>query len=100
MQNCRLSLFTGSGTIELDEFVTMMSSRFVEVDEESELRQAFQVFDRNGREYHSMWRRGGRGSVKGWGANMISRILTSDGFRVRYRNPRTQKKVLTPVTQA
>ena len=39
---------TGSGTIELDEFVTMMSSRFLEVDEEAELKQSFQVFDKNG----------------------------------------------------
>ena len=26
----------------------MMSSRFLEVDEEAELKQSFQVFDRNG----------------------------------------------------
>ena len=44
-----LSCFpTGSGTIELDEFITMMHRRYLEVDEEAELRDSFKLFDKDG----------------------------------------------------
>ncbi|KAF7193146.1 Calmodulin [Pseudocercospora fuligena] len=37
-----------SGSIDLNEFMTMMSHRATAVDTEEELRQAFNVFDRDG----------------------------------------------------
>ena len=43
-----LLISAGSGTIELDEFITMMTKRFAEVDEEAELRESFKVFDKDG----------------------------------------------------
>ena len=43
-----LFISVGSGTIELDEFITMMTKRFAEVDEEAELRESFKVFDKDG----------------------------------------------------
>ena len=46
MISCLFS--TGSGTIELDEFITMMHKRYLEVDEEAELRDSFKLFDKDG----------------------------------------------------
>eukprot|EP00091_Calanus_sinicus_P004855 TRINITY_DN15225_c0_g1_i1.p1 TRINITY_DN15225_c0_g1~~TRINITY_DN15225_c0_g1_i1.p1 ORF type:complete len:151 (-),score=60.35 TRINITY_DN15225_c0_g1_i1:59-511(-) len=37
----------GNGIIEFDEFVTMMKMKAHEVDDEADLRQAFQMFDSN-----------------------------------------------------
>ncbi|OCL00910.1 calmodulin [Cenococcum geophilum 1.58] len=37
-----------TGSIDFDEFVTMMAKRVPKVDAETELRQAFKVFDRDG----------------------------------------------------
>lgn len=38
----------GSGGVGFDEFVVLMISHLKDVDTESEIRQAFNVFDRNG----------------------------------------------------
>lgn len=38
----------GSGSIEFDEFLTMMSRKVKQADTDSELRAAFAVFDRDG----------------------------------------------------
>ncbi|XP_035213789.1 calmodulin-A-like isoform X1 [Stegodyphus dumicola] len=38
----------GNGTIEFDEFLSMMSKKLQESDSETELREAFRVFDKNG----------------------------------------------------
>eukprot|EP00092_Neocalanus_flemingeri_P041455 GFUD01045141.1.p1 GENE.GFUD01045141.1~~GFUD01045141.1.p1 ORF type:complete len:148 (+),score=67.57 GFUD01045141.1:62-505(+) len=37
----------GNGTIEFDEFLHMMKKKANEVDEEAELREAFNIFDRD-----------------------------------------------------
>ena len=39
---------SGNGTIDFEEFLTMMAKRTKDWDEEEEIRQAFSVFDRNG----------------------------------------------------
>ena len=41
--------YSGSGTIELNEFITMMQKRLQEVDEEAELRESFKIFDKDGK---------------------------------------------------
>ncbi|KAG8181787.1 hypothetical protein JTE90_000079 [Oedothorax gibbosus] len=38
----------GNGTIEFDEFLSMMSKKLHESDTETELHEAFRVFDKNG----------------------------------------------------
>ncbi|GFQ90411.1 calmodulin [Trichonephila clavata] len=38
----------GNGTIEFDEFLSMMSKKLQESDSETELHEAFRVFDKNG----------------------------------------------------
>ncbi|KPM07532.1 calmodulin-like protein 3 [Sarcoptes scabiei] len=38
----------GNGTIEFNEFLHMMSKKMKETDKDTELKQAFRVFDRNG----------------------------------------------------
>jgi len=43
----------GNGTIELDEFVKMMSKKVKESENEKELREAFQVFDKDNDGYIS-----------------------------------------------
>ena len=37
----------GNGTIEFAEFLEMMKSKAGEVDQQSDLREAFRIFDRN-----------------------------------------------------
>ncbi|XP_074656147.1 calmodulin-alpha-like [Tubulanus polymorphus] len=42
----------GNGSIEFDEFLNLMSRKYMEVaDEEREMREAFKVFDRDGNGY-------------------------------------------------
>jgi calmodulin len=41
----------GNGTIDFDEFLTMMSKKMRETDRDEEIRQAFKVFDKNGDGY-------------------------------------------------
>ena len=42
-------LLTGNGQIDFDEFVNLMTSKMKEMSrDESEMREAFKVFDRNG----------------------------------------------------
>ncbi|KAK0396115.1 hypothetical protein QR680_001570 [Steinernema hermaphroditum] len=43
----------GNGTIELEEFVRMMSRKVLESENERELREAFQVFDKDNDGYIS-----------------------------------------------
>lgn len=38
----------GDGTINFDEFLSMMKKKFKDTDNEEEIRQAFQVFDKDG----------------------------------------------------
>ena len=38
----------GSGTIDIDEFLGLMSRKSIGIDLEIEMRQVFRVFDRNG----------------------------------------------------
>ena len=41
--------FTGNGQIDFDEFVNLMTSKMKEMSrDETEMREAFKVFDRNG----------------------------------------------------
>merc|ERR1711910_137111 len=44
----------GNGTIEFEEFLSMMKKKASEVDEEAELREAFKIFDRDKDGYISM----------------------------------------------
>merc|ERR1711936_995988 len=44
----------GNGTIEFDEFLSMMKKKASEVDEEADLREAFKIFDRDKDGYISM----------------------------------------------
>ena len=37
----------GSGTIDFDEFVALMKDKALEVDVDSDIREAFRMFDRN-----------------------------------------------------
>merc|ERR1712055_1103311 len=37
----------GNGTIEFEEFLSMMKKKASETDEESDLREAFKIFDRD-----------------------------------------------------
>ena len=39
------------GTIDFDEFLTMMSKRMTNKDEDEEIREAFRVFDQDGNGY-------------------------------------------------
>ncbi|XP_037050204.1 calmodulin-A-like [Bradysia coprophila] len=39
----------GNGTIEFPEFVTMMAHKMRDMDSEEEIREAFKVFDRDGK---------------------------------------------------
>ena len=41
-------LFTGNGTIDFPEFLTMMARKMKETDSEEEIREAFRVFDKDG----------------------------------------------------
>lgn len=38
----------GSGTIDFDEFLQMMSRKYTEEDLESDIREAFRIFDKDG----------------------------------------------------
>merc|ERR1711910_263167 len=44
----------GNGTIEFEEFLSMMKKKAGEVDEEADLREAFKIFDRDKDGYISM----------------------------------------------
>merc|ERR1711997_1046624 len=44
----------GNGTIEFEEFLSMMKQKANEVDEEADLREAFKIFDRDKDGYISM----------------------------------------------
>ena len=46
-------LFLGSGTIEFDEFVTMMMAKREECNREEEIKEAFRLFDKDGNGYIS-----------------------------------------------
>ena len=41
-------VFTGSGSIEFPEFLTLMSRKMKEADSEEEIKEAFKVFDKDG----------------------------------------------------
>ena len=49
-QNIQISfpLFTGNGTIDFPEFLTMMARKMKDTDSEEEIREAFRVFDKDG----------------------------------------------------
>ena len=40
--------FTGNGTIDFPEFLTMMARKMKDTDREEEIREAFFVFDKDG----------------------------------------------------
>lgn len=40
--------FTGNGTIDFPEFLTMMARKMKDTDSEEEIREAFRVFDKDG----------------------------------------------------
>ena len=40
--------FSGNGTIDFPEFLTMMARKMKDTDTEEELREAFKVFDKDG----------------------------------------------------
>ncbi|CAF1313828.1 unnamed protein product [Didymodactylos carnosus] len=40
--------FKGNGTIDFPEFLSLMSRRMKDSDDEEEIREAFRVFDRDG----------------------------------------------------
>jgi len=40
--------YTGNGTIDFPEFLTMMARKMKDADTEEELREAFRVFDKDG----------------------------------------------------
>lgn len=40
------SSFTGNGTIDFPEFLTMMARKMKDTDSEEEIREAFRVFDK------------------------------------------------------
>lgn len=44
----RLSFILGSGTVDFIEFIRLMAKKFVEVDLESDIREAFRIFDKDG----------------------------------------------------
>jgi calmodulin len=46
-------LGAGNGTIDFDEFLTMMERKMKETDTEEEMREAFRVFDKDGDGYIS-----------------------------------------------
>ena len=41
-------LYTGNGTIDFPEFLTMMARKMKDTDSEEEIREAFRVFDKDG----------------------------------------------------
>ncbi len=42
------SIFSGNGTIDFPEFLTMMARKMKDTDSEEEIREAFRVFDKDG----------------------------------------------------
>ena len=40
--------FSGNGTIDFPEFLTMMARKMKDTDSEEEIREAFRVFDKDG----------------------------------------------------
>ncbi|KAK2182462.1 hypothetical protein NP493_353g05007 [Ridgeia piscesae] len=40
--------FDGNGTIDFDEFLTMMAKKMKSTDTEDEMKEAFKVFDKDG----------------------------------------------------
>ena len=51
---CSLTIiFTGNGTIDFPEFLTMMARKMKDTDSEEELRESFRVFDKDGNGYIS-----------------------------------------------
>lgn len=44
----KLCNYSGNGTIDFPEFLTMMSRKLNDVDSEEELKEAFKTFDRDG----------------------------------------------------
>ena len=46
--NSILSLWTGNGTIDFPEFLTMMARKMKDTDSEEEIKEAFRVFDKDG----------------------------------------------------
>ena len=43
--------FTGDGTIDFKEFLAMMSRKLTSSDAEEEIKEAFRVFDKDGKIY-------------------------------------------------
>lgn len=43
-----LVIFVGNGTIDFEEFLTMMARKMKETDTEEEMKEAFKVFDKDG----------------------------------------------------
>ena len=50
---CLHKLFSGNGTIDFPEFLTMMARKMKDTDSEEEIREAFRVFDKDGNGYIS-----------------------------------------------
>ena len=46
-----LSITSGNGTIDFEEFLHMMAQKMKDTDSEEELREAFRVFDKDGNGY-------------------------------------------------
>ena len=46
-------LFSGNGIIDFPEFLTMMARKMKDTDSEEEIREAFRVFDKDGKKEHS-----------------------------------------------
>ena len=46
-------IFTGNGTIDFPEFLTMMARKMKDTDSEEEIKEAFRVFDKDGNGYIS-----------------------------------------------
>lgn len=44
--NIFLKIYTGNGTIDFPEFLTMMARKMKDTDSEEEIREAFRVFDK------------------------------------------------------
>lgn len=46
--HAHIVIFTGNGTIDFPEFLTMMARKMKDTDSEEEIREAFRVFDKDG----------------------------------------------------
>ena len=44
-----LLIGAGNGTIEFNEFITLMAKKMQKIDIQEEIKQAFQIFDKEGK---------------------------------------------------